>query len=55
MSFFSVGSSDAGRTYPLKEGNPVAEDLTIGGIEFKRGTVYDVAAIGRVVDTTEKT
>ena len=22
MSFFSVGSSDAGRTYPLKEGNP---------------------------------
>ena len=33
----------------------VAEDLTIGGIEFKRGTIYDVAAIGRVVDTTEKT
>ena len=22
MSFFSIGSSDAGRTYPLKEGNP---------------------------------
>lgn len=22
MSFFSVGSSDAGRTYPLKDGNP---------------------------------
>lgn len=33
----------------------VVEDLTIGGIEFKRGMVYDVAAIGRVVDATEKT
>lgn len=32
----------------------VVEDLTIGGIEFKHGVVYDVAAIGRVVDIADE-